>query len=108
MTINNRSLPESKEFAAYEQTLPGAAERILVLAEKEAAHRHQNEDKVIQESLKLGKRGQIFALIISMVAMGVVILSIFFSQPVAAIAPTIVALTGLTSIFTNKLKKNKV
>ena len=36
-------LPMASEFAAYERTCPGAAERILKLAEEEQEHRHKLE-----------------------------------------------------------------
>jgi uncharacterized membrane protein len=91
-------LPPSSEFAGYNNAFPGAAERILSMAEKEADHRRQGEDKLI----KISGRGQIFALIISILSLGAVCLSILFSQPVASIAPAIIAITGLASIFTNR------
>ncbi len=37
-------LPPASELNAYEQILPGAAERILAMTEKEQSHRHQSED----------------------------------------------------------------
>jgi uncharacterized membrane protein len=95
-------LPTSREFAGYEQVLPGAADRILAITEKEAAHRRENQDKLISASIKYSGRGQIFALIISILSIIGVGLSIYFSVPVAAIAPTIIAITGLASIFVNK------
>jgi uncharacterized membrane protein len=91
-------LPPSGEFAKYDEVLSGAAERILALAEKETQHRHKTEDKLVN----ISGRGQIFALILSILSLGAVGLSIFFSQPVASIAPAIIAITGLVSIFTNR------
>lgn len=91
-------LPPSTEFASYEDILPGAAERILTLAESETKHRHKTEDKLVS----ISGRGQIFALIVSILSLGAVGLSIFFEQPVASIAPAIIAITGLISIFTNR------
>jgi uncharacterized membrane protein len=71
-------LPTSNEFAGYERTLPGAAERILVMAEKEAAHRRENDDKLIDATIKLsGRRGQLIALAVSCLALVGVGLSIF-------------------------------
>jgi uncharacterized membrane protein len=91
-------LPTSEEFHGYEQALPGAADRILKIAEKESEHRHGIE----KDELKIKKRGQVFALIIAILAIIGVGLSIYFSAPLASIAPTIIAITGLSSIFTNK------
>jgi uncharacterized membrane protein len=91
-------LPTSGEFQGYEQALPGTANRILVIAEKESEHRHNIE----KGELKIKGRGQIFALAISVLSLIAVGLSIYFSQPIASIAPTIIAITGLASIFIGK------
>jgi uncharacterized membrane protein len=53
-------LPTSREFAGYEQVLPGAADRILTITEKEAEHRRANQDKLVNASIKYSGRGQIF------------------------------------------------
>jgi len=39
--------------------------------------------------------------------MGIILVSILKNQPIAAIAPTIIALTGLSSVFINFLNKRK-
>ena len=91
-------LPPAAEFAKYNDALPGTAERILTMAEKEVEHRHKNENKLTVFS----GRGQIFALIVSLLSLGAVGLSIVFGQPVASIAPAIIAITGLVSIFTRR------
>jgi uncharacterized membrane protein len=91
-------LPPASEFERYEKAMPGAAERVLALAEREAEHRHKIEDKVI----KLSGVGQVSALVVSVLSLGAVGLSIYFSQPVASIAPAIIAITGLASLFVNK------
>jgi uncharacterized membrane protein len=93
-------LPPSNEFAGYDKSLPGAAERILSLAEREAEHRHAKENN----ALKLSRRGQLIAFIITVLSLITVVMSIFFSQPVASIAPSIIAITGLASIFVSKNK----
>jgi uncharacterized membrane protein len=95
-------LPTSREFAGYEQVLPGAADRILTITEKEAEHRRENQDKLVNASIKYSGRGQLFALIISILSLIGIGLSIYFSAPIASIAPAIIAITGLVSIFTNK------
>jgi uncharacterized membrane protein len=95
-------LPTAREFAGYEQVLPGAADRILAITEKEAEHRRENQDKLVNASIKYSGRGQFFALIISLLSIIGVGLSIYFSAPIASIPPTIIAITGLASIFINR------
>ena len=91
-------LPAAGEFEKYERALNGSANRILAMAEKEAEYRH----KIDETSIKLFGRGQLFAFILSLLSIGAVGMSIVFGQPVAAIAPTITAITGLAAVFFNK------
>jgi uncharacterized membrane protein len=95
-------LPTSGEFNGYEQTLPGAANRILVLAEQEAEHRRKNEEKIIQHSIERSKRGQNFAFILALVSMGLIFYSMFKGEPLGAIVPAIIAFFSLLSVFAGK------
>lgn len=74
----NGPLPDPEILARYEKVLPGAAERTFKLLESEQEHRHRMEQKHLdagianQKDLKnIEKRGQFFALIISVIVMGV-------------------------------------
>ncbi|GHU49418.1 hypothetical protein FACS1894200_08030 [Spirochaetia bacterium] len=78
-------LPTASEFAGYNDALPGAADRILTIAENESKHRHKLQD----ESVKLNSKGQWFAFLVTLAALG-------------AIAPAIVALTSLGAVFIKK------
>jgi uncharacterized membrane protein len=97
-------LPTSGEFAGYERVLPGAADRILAITEKEAENRRNNQNKLVEASVKYSGRGQVFALVISLLSIIGVGLSIFFEKPTASIAPAIIAITGLASLFVNKTR----
>ena len=98
-------LPTSNEFDGYERVLPGAADRILSICEKEVEHRHRNEDKIVSQSLWLESRGQIFAFVLSLLSIGTIVASFLLSHPVMSIAPTLIAITSLASIFTSNNKK---
>ena len=95
-------LPTSKEFNGYEQAMPGAANRILTMAEQETEHRHKNEDKIIQHSIKKSSMGQIFAFILALVSLGLVFYSILKGEPLAAIVPAIMAFSSLIAVFAGK------
>ncbi len=56
-------LPHPEVLAGYEQILPGAAERIIAMAEREGDHRRELERMLLERDFSEGKRGQIFALI---------------------------------------------
>jgi len=99
-------LPTASEFSGYEQTLPGAADRILALAEKEAEHRRKNEDKLLEESINLSRKGQKFAFVIALVSLAIFGISIFFKQPLISIVPAVIAFTSLAAVFMGR--KNNV
>lgn len=65
-------IPPSLELQRYEEVLPGAAERIISMAEKEQAQRHGREDKETAANINLAHKGQwihslgmVFAFVIS-------------------------------------------
>jgi uncharacterized membrane protein len=95
-------LPTAAEFAGYDKALPGSAERILAIAEKEVEHRHKNEDKLIEQSIRKSGRGQWLGFIVAVLSIGAVFVSLFLEQPLGSIAPAIVALTGLATVFVGK------
>lgn len=39
-------LPMPEDLAKYDQVVPGAAERIIQMAEKEMQHRHENDNRM--------------------------------------------------------------
>ncbi|PQQ37221.1 DUF2335 domain-containing protein [Photorhabdus luminescens] len=51
-------LPLPELLKEYENTLPGAAERIFALTEKEQNHRHEIDNKVVSGGISKDKRGQ--------------------------------------------------
>lgn len=63
--VSSQLLPSPQELSQYEQTLPGAAERIFAMAEREQAERHRAQIYAL-ETLRLDntaernaeKRGQ--------------------------------------------------
>ena len=57
-------LPPADELEKYERVFPGAAERIIAMAERESSHRHASVDNEYKEA----SRGQIYAVIIGALA----------------------------------------
>lgn len=54
-------LPPPQLFEGYERVCPGAAERILAMAEAQTFSRIEQEKKVISEDTRLARHGQIYA-----------------------------------------------
>ena len=95
-------MPSSAELAGYEKILPGSAERILAIWEKEVAHRHENEDTVIREAFRLSSKGQNCGLITILICAGLILISIFLKQPLVSIPSAIIALAGMATVFFGK------
>lgn len=57
-------LPSPKQMSEYEAIIPGSADRILSMAEKQLSHRITMEEDVISRQVKQSGKGQVFAFII--------------------------------------------
>ncbi len=74
----NGPLPNPEIVARYDEVLPGSAERTFRMVESEQEHRHKMQARQLEAEIadqkevrNIEKTGQIFALIFSVVAMGV-------------------------------------
>jgi len=59
-------IPPPQILSAYEQVQAGFAERIVAMAEKEQSHRQGLETQALTASIPIQKRGQTFALLLSL------------------------------------------
>lgn len=73
-------LPTPADFAKYDATLPGAAERILKMAEEEQRKRTSLIEKTVNDSHATQKRGQWMGLAVILVALGVVAYGLYRNQ----------------------------
>ncbi len=88
MAAYSGPIPPATEFKEYEKTLPGAADRILKMAENENAHRHKEESCLRDAAFKLDNKeanerimGLCFAFVIIMscIFLGFFLLCVIFS-----------------------------
>ena len=59
-------LPHPEDLAKYDQIVPGAADRIIKMAENEMCHRHRNEDKLTNGMIWTTVLSMIFAFFIGL------------------------------------------
>ena len=76
-------LPPPSTLERYEQIAPGAAERVIAMAERNQAHRHALETAAVHHEIQISNRGQVCALIVALtgISAGAYIASL--GQPVA-------------------------
>lgn len=88
-------LPHPLILEHYNKIVPGAAERILVMAEKQSKHRRELEAKVISSEIKDAKLGLWFGFLIGMsTIMGGVIVMVSGAE----IAGGFVSTAGIASL----------
>lgn len=75
-TIFAGPIPPAEELAKYEKILPGSADRILKMAEKQSTHRRELENKILESNIKTAATGQVFGFTIFTLALiaGVVLI----------------------------------
>ncbi|WP_081195373.1 DUF2335 domain-containing protein [Halomonas sp. BC1] len=112
-------LPPSAEMEKYERISPGAADRILAMAEKEQAHRHEQEEKENAVNSRIAesnirsqdasiseiKRGQWMAYSLGLIFLGITVMLGLSGHEVAA---STLGLGGVAAVATVFIKvRNK-
>ncbi len=92
-------VPHPDIFAAYEQVLTGAAERILIMAEEDAAHQRAIEMAALNAKKDEVKTGQQFGLAIGLSALAITGLSVWMDQPYVAGVVGGTTVVGLVAVF---------
>lgn len=101
-------IPPPNIIAGYEEVVPGAADRIIQMAEKQAAHRQSIEQMEAKVEARDSLLGILFAFILgigSIVACIVVVLTV--RENAGAIAGSLLGVTGIGSIVTAFLKTTR-
>lgn len=92
-------LPHPSILAGYDQVIPGSAERILVMAEKQLDHRIGTESFVAKEQMKQVSRGQHYALILCSFALALSAFLAFNGHELTASVIGGLDLIGLAAVF---------
>lgn len=100
-------LPPPSMLADYEHILPGAAERILALTEKEQNGRLTARDTALNGEIRKDSRGQWMGFIITFAVL--IIASVFAWKGNTVFAGTLIAidLIGLAAVFVIGRQSNK-
>lgn len=100
-------IPPPHILAGYDNVQAGFANRIVTMAEKEQSHRHVIEDKALSSSISIQKRGQIFALILSLFILGGSMFLIYSGKEISGSVLAGASLTGLAYIFITGRKRDE-
>jgi uncharacterized membrane protein len=92
-------LPQPDTLAKYNAIVPGAAERILAMAEEDARHLQAMERASLSGAYAERRTGQIFGLTIGLSALAVSIIAMVLGHELAAIAIGGTTVLGLVTVF---------
>ena len=102
-------IPPPEALARYEEIQPGAADRILTMAEKQQEHRMSLETKAIGGQVDQSKRGQLFGFILVFVCIAVaVFFAVYFGMTAFAVTFLCVTMVSVVGLFvTGKMAVQK-
>lgn len=92
-------IPPPQMFEEYDRVLPGSAERILSMAEKQTIHRISLEEKVVSSNINKESLGMWMAFLITMTAIIGGIIIILDDKSAAGLQIIITSLVILVGIF---------
>ena len=99
-------LPPPSMYREYDRVLPGSADRILAMAEREQAHRVSIEGTALKASANDSKLGQYFGFSLALVCIVGGIYLAIQGQTVAAVALIVASAIGLAGRFlTNRASR---
>ncbi len=105
-SIYSGPLPPPGDLSKYEEAFPGAADRIIKMAETEQSVRHKLDTAALEQNFKYAKRGQNIGGIIAFVFVCGAVASAIFGNP-WGIALGIGGLTNLIGIFLGRDKSSE-
>lgn len=92
-------LPPAEVIAQYESILPGAADRIFKMAEKQQTHRHGMEKNVLASHIRRSREGLLAGLAVAIGGLVLAGISLYLGYPWTAFALTSGTLASLVGVF---------
>ena len=100
-------IPPPHILGDYDKVQVGFAERIIAMAENEQAHRHGIENRALSSEISVQKRGQIFALIVSLLILVGSMFLIYSGKEISGSVLAGSSLIGLAYIFITGRKSDE-
>ena len=92
-------MPDPESLAKYNTIVPGSAERILVMAEKEQNHRHEIEKVTLKRSNRLAVLSTVLAFASVLALIVLVFYAIYIGSNSTALAAIITAIAAVAGVF---------
>ena len=100
-------IPSASGLARYEKVQPGAADRLIKMAENQAKHRQDIESKALSADIKSQHRGQIFGFSIFVLTIIIGFILILQDKEVIGIVSILGSLGAIIGLFVYTHKSSK-
>lgn len=101
-------LPPPKILAQYERVCPGAASRIIAMAEHQATHRQALEKSVIEANCRAQDRGPILGFVLAAMVIAIGATCLWFGKDLAGLTALIAALAAIVIPFLHGKRKQEL
>ena len=92
-------IPPPNVLGEYDKMLPGAADRIVSMAEAQASHRRNMEEVELHSDVMLEARGQLFGFVLAVVSLGGGMVLVGLDKTLLGTAAVIGAVAALVGLF---------
>ncbi len=92
-------IPPPELLRKYEELIPGAADRIMSMAERQGSHRQTLESQVINSNIANERLGKILGFIICVLAISGGIYAVVLGKSAMGIAAIVAPLGALVAVF---------
>lgn len=107
MSFHSGPIPHPEMLREYDMVCPGAAERIIKMAEDQAAHRQYLEKTTVETQAYNSKMGVIFGFVLGMTTVIAGALVAVFSHPWSGFFSSISGIAVLAGVFVYGKYANK-
>ena len=92
-------MPPPETLAQYSEAVPDGAERVLAMAERQAAHRVAIEAESVTSDYKLARAGQLVGLVVVLAVLALAGYLAYLGATTAAVAAVAIDVVGLAAVF---------
>ena len=92
-------LPPPEILRKFDEVVPGAAERIIKMAEDQSIHRKELEKKVVDSDITRSKWGQILGFVIAIAGLAVSAIIVVYGNAIAGGIIGVGTLASLVGVF---------
>ena len=101
-------IPPPSIIKGYEEILPGSADRILAMAEKQSDHRQEMDRKIVNTEARDSLLGILFAFMLGFgCILAAVVMVILVPKSAGVISGAVLGVTGIGSIIATFIKSTR-